>query len=227
MKKVLVLCLLLCSMIAGVACGGSEAMGGQEASGDQEAMGGQEAVGGQEASSQTAVNPPTAVPTTQPAAPEPVADAGCEEYFPFCTHVQISGSITADFTSGIGGNIPSCAEWAAGGASRHLDLPMVQAFEQTPVVIVALTALGEYTGPGQYAMQHTKTGALPDMFPVLSIGDRTFERGEGATAVAQVAADGSGAFTATGLVEVASMQNSSPDPDAQVDLTVTWTCQEP
>jgi hypothetical protein len=104
---------------------------------------------------------------------------------------------------------------------------MVQAFEQTPAVIVALTALGEYTGPGEYAMQHTKTGALPDMFPVLSIGERTFERGEGATAVAQVAADGSGTFTATGLVEVASMQNSSPDPDAQVDLTVTWTCQEP
>jgi hypothetical protein len=216
MKKVLVLCLLLCSMIAGVACGGQEPSGGQEASGGQET-----------GNSQTAVNPPTAVPATQPAAPEPVANAGCEAYFRFCTHVQISGSITADFTSGIGGNVPSCAEWAAGGASRHLDLPMVQAFEQTPVVIVALTALGEYTGPGQYAMEHTKTGALPDMFPVLSIGDRTFERGEGATAVAQVAADGSGTFTATGLVEVASMQNSSPDPDAQVDLTVTWTCQEP
>lgn len=208
MKKVLVLCLLLYSMIAGVACGGQESVG-------------------QEASNQTAVNPPTAVPITQPAAPETVANDGCEAYFRFCTHVQISGSITADFTSGIGGNVPSCAEWAAGGDSRHLDLPMVQAFEQTPVVIVALTALGEYTGPGQYEMAHTKTGALPDMFPVLSMGDRTFERGEGATAVAQVAADGSGTFTATGLVEVASMQNSSPDPDAQVDLTVTWTCQEP
>ena len=209
MKKVLVLCLLLCSMIAGVACGGREANSGPEAS------------------DQTAVNPATAVPPTQPAPIEAAADAGCEEYFRFCTHVQISGSLTADFTSGIGGNVPSCAEWAAGGDSRHLDLPMVQAFEQTPAVIVALTALGEYTGPGEYAMQHTKTGALPDMFPVLSIGERTFERGEGATAVAQVAADGSGTFTATGLVEVASMQNSSPDPDAQVDLTVTWTCQEP
>jgi hypothetical protein len=209
MKKVLVLCLLLCSMIAGVACGGQEAINNQEISG------------------QTAVNSPTAVPITQHAAPETVANDGCEEYFRFCTHVQISGSITADFTSGIGGNVPSCAEWAAGGATRHLDLPMVQAFEQTPVVIVALTALGEYTGPGQYTMQHTKTGALPDWFPSLAVGDRTFERGEGATAVAEIAADGSGTFTATRLVEVASMQNSSPDPDAQVDLTVTWTCQEP
>ncbi len=214
MKKVLVLCLLLCSMIAGVACGGQEALGGQGAL-------------GQEVSNQTAVNSTTAVPPTQSAPIEAAADTGCEEYFRFCTHVQISGSITADFTSGIGGNVPSCAEWAAGGDSRHLDLPMVQAFEQTPPVIVALTALGEYTGPGEYALQHTKAGALPDMFPVLSIGDRTFERGEGATAVAQVAADGSGTFTATGLVEVASMQNSSPDPNAQVDLTVTWTCQEP
>lgn len=214
MKQVLVLCLLLCSMIAGVACGG------QEVNGDQETL------SSQENGSQTAVNPPTAVPPTQPA-PETTASNGCEAYFRFCTHVQINGSITAEFTSGIGGNVPSCAEWAAGGMSRHLDLPLVQAFEQTPPVIVALTALGEYTGPGEYAMQHTKAGALPDMFPVLSIGERTFERGEAATAVAHVAADGSGAFTATGLVEVASMQNSSPDPNAQVDLTVTWTCQEP
>ncbi len=220
MKKVLVLCLLLCSMIAVVACGGQESVG-------QESVGGQEVNSGPESSSQTAVNAPTAVPPTETAPIEPTADTACEAYFRFCTHVQISSSITADFTSGIGANVPSCAEWAAGGDSRHLDLPMVQAFEQTPTVIVALTALGEYTGPGEYVMQHTKTGALPDMFPVLSIGDRTFERGEGATAVAQVAADGSGTFTATGLVEVASMQNSSPDPDAQVDLTVTWTCQEP
>ncbi|MBK7896008.1 MAG: hypothetical protein IPJ90_14270 [Anaerolineaceae bacterium] len=122
---------------------------------------------------QTGVNPPTAVS----ASPETAAGAGCEEYFRFCTHVQISGSITADFTSGIGGNVPSCAEWAAGGASRHLDLPMVQAFEQTPPVVVALTALGEYTGPGRYEMQHTKTGALPDWFPSLAMGERTFERG--------------------------------------------------
>ncbi len=75
-------------------------------------------------------------------------------------------------------------------------------------------------------MEHTTTGRLPDAFPTLAIGDRTFERGEAATAVAEVAADGSGTFTATGLVEVASMQNSNPDPNAQVDLTVTWTCQE-
>lgn len=210
MKQLLVLCLLLCGAMVGVACGGSEAVGSQE-------------TGRQEVSNQTSVNLPTAVP----APPETAAADGCEDYFRFCTHVQISGSITADFTSGIGGSIPSCVEWAAAGDARHLDLPMVQAFEQTPAVIVALTALGEYAGPGEYAMQHSKTGALPDMFPVLSIGDRTFERGEGATAVAEVAADGSGTFTATGLVEVASMQNSSPDPDAQVDLTVTWTCQEP
>jgi len=211
MKQLLVFCLLLCSVLAGVACGGPEVNGDQET------------LSSQETGSQTAVNPPTAAPTTAVT----IAADGCEPYFRFCTHVQISGSITADFTSGVGGNVPSCAEWAAGGAARHLDLPMVQAFEQTPPVIVALTALGEYTGPGQYEMEHTKTGALPDMFPSLAVGDQTFERGEGATAVAEVAANGSGAFTATGLVEVASLQNSSPDPDAQVDLTVTWTCQEP
>lgn len=216
MQKVLVFCLLLCSMMLGVACGSQNATSGQD-TGDQ-----------------TAVSAPEGAPTTQlatiepaPAADDVAANTGCEEYFRFCTHVQISGSLTADFTSGIGGNIPTCTEWAASGAARHLDLPMVQAFEQTPVVIVALTALGEYTGPGRYEMEHTKTGALPDMFPSLAVGDQTFERGEGATAVAEVAADGSGTFTATGLVEVASIQNSNPDPNAQVDLTVTWTCQEP
>ncbi|MFO7680047.1 MAG: hypothetical protein R6X34_08350 [Chloroflexota bacterium] len=224
MKKVLVLCLLLCSMMFGVACGSSEAVSDPEAVSGQGTVSRSEAMTNQvTANNQTAVDPPTAVPAT----PESTSNTGCEDYFRFCTHVQIGGSITADFTSGIGGNVPSCAEWAAGGAARHLDLPMVQAFEQAPPVIVALTALGEYTGPGLYEMQHTKTGALPDMFPSLAIGDQTFERGEGATAVAEVAADGSGTFSATGLVEVTSLQNSSPDPDAQVDLTVTWTCQEP
>lgn len=212
MKQLLVLCLFLCGAMFGVACGGSEAVSGSKTGSSQETT-----------NNQTAVNPPTAVP----APPYTAADSGCEDYFRFCTYVQISGSVTADFTSGIGGNVPSCAEWVAGGASRHLDLPMVQAFAQTPPVVVALTALGEYTGPGRYEMQHTKTGALPDWFPSLTVGERTFERGEGATAVAEVAADGSGTFTATGLVEVASLQNSSPDADAQVDLTVTWTCQEP
>ena len=77
------------------------------------------------------------------------------------------------------------------------------------------------------AVQHTKTGGLPDMFPSLAVGDRTIENGARATAVSEIAADASGTFIATGLVEVASMQNSSPDPNAQVDLTVTWTCQEP
>jgi hypothetical protein len=193
------------------------------------ACGGEEAVGTQETDSQTAV-PAADASEAEPApvtdAADTAEDAVCEEYFRFCTQVQMSGGVTAEFTSGIGGSFPSCAEWAASGDARHLDLPMVQAFEQTPQVIVALTALGEYTGPGQYEMEHTKSGALPDTFPTLSVGEQTFERGEGATAVAQVAADGSGSFTATGLVAVASIQNSDPDANAQVDLTVTWTCQD-
>lgn len=172
--------------------------------------------------------PPVAVAESPiPAEAEPAGETSdCPDYFRFCTHVQISGTLTADFTSGIGGNIPACAEWVTSGPAHHLDLPMVQAFEQQPQVVIALTALGEYTGPGRYEMVHTTTGRLPDAFPTLTIGDRTFERGETATAVAEIAADGSGTFTATGLVEIASMQNSNPDPTAQVDLTVTWTCQD-
>ena len=179
---------------------------------------------------ETAVPTPTAAPVAETVVePEIVVEEEtdvCPDYFRFCTHVQISGTLTADFTSGIGGNIPACAEWVASGPSHHLDLPTVQAFEQQPQVIIALTALGEYTGPGRYEMVHTTTGRLPDSFPTLAIGDRTFERGETATATAEIAADGSGTFTATGLVEIVSMQNNNPDPTAQVDLTVTWTCQD-
>jgi len=240
----LVLLLLLYSMIFGVACGGKTAggktAGGTTASGTT--------ASGTTASGTTAngttANGTTANGTTAPTSPPitseeivsetvetvPPAEepdtAGCEDYFRFCTHVQLSGSINSEFTSGIGGNVASCTEWAAEGASHHLDLPMVQAFAQSPVVTVALASLGEYTGPGRYEMEHTKSGALPDAFPVVAVGDRTFERGESATAVAEIGADGSGTLTATGLVEIATMQNSSPDPNAAIDLTITWTCQE-
>jgi len=66
----------------------------------------------------------------------------------------------------------------------------------------------------------------PDSFPALEVAGRTFSNGEGSTAVVTVAADGSGSLQATGLVELASIQVSSPDPDARIDLSMQWTCQE-
>ena len=182
---------------------------------------------------------PDAAPATVPTEVAAVAEAeteaeteteaeaeneACPDYFRFCTAVQISGAVTAEVTTGAGGNFGSCDEWAAGGAARILELPFVLPLGDVPVT-VALTRLGSYTGPGQYEMAATTTAGNPDAFPALDVDGRTFSNGEGSAAVVTVAADGSGTITATGLVELASPQVASPDPDARVDFAMQWTCQ--
>ena len=163
-------------------------------------------------------------PTTEAVAEAEAASDACPEYFRFCTAVQISGTVTAAATAGAGGNFGTCAEWAAGGAERILELPFVLAAGDPPIT-VALTRLGSYTGPGQYEMAATTSSGNPDSFPALDVGGRTFSNGEGSAAVVTVAADGSGTITATGLVELASPQVASPDPNARVDFAMQWTCQ--
>jgi hypothetical protein len=165
-----------------------------------------------------------ATPTVEAVAETEAETTACPDYFRFCTAVQISGAVTAEVTTGAGGNFGSCDEWAAGGAARILELPFVLPLGDVPVT-VALTRLGSYTGPGQYEIAATTTAGNPDAFPALDVDGRTFSNGEGSAAVVTVAADGSGTITATGLVELASPQVASPDPDARVDFAMQWTCQ--
>ncbi|RLT44407.1 MAG: hypothetical protein DWI57_03315 [Chloroflexi bacterium] len=172
----------------------------------------------------TAIAAVAATPATEAVVETEAASDVCPEYFRFCTAVQISGAVTAEATAGAGGNFGTCDEWAAGGAARILELPFVLAAGDPPVT-VALTRLGSYTGAGQYEMAATTTSGNPDAFPALDVGGRTFSNGEGSAAVVTVAADGSGTITATGLVEIASPQVTSPDPDARVDFAMQWTCQ--
>ena len=178
----------------------------------------------------------TAAATETPATDEAVVETpaaevvaetesdACPEYFRFCTAVQISGAVTAETRAGVGGSFGSCAEWAAGGAERILELPIVLAAGDPPIT-VALTRLGSYTGAGQYEMAATVSSGNPDAFPSLDVGGRTFSNGEGSAATVTVAEDGSGTVTATGLVELASPQVASPDPNARVDFAMQWTCQ--
>ena len=67
---------------------------------------------------------------------------------------------------------------------------------------------------------------MPDAFPAIDVAGRTFNNGEPSTAVVTVNADGSGTLEAHDLVEIASVQKSNPDPDARVDFTMQWTCQD-
>ena len=66
---------------------------------------------------------------------------------------------------------------------------------------------------------------VPQQFPTIEAAGRAFSYGEGSTAVVTVAADGSGSIEATGLVEIASIQVSAPDPTARVDFSMQWTCR--
>ena len=152
-------------------------------------------------------------------------EPACPEYFRFCTTVEVSGAISAASTSGFGGNFGTCAEWAAEGEARILEMPTILPMDGG-VITVALTRLGAYTGPGEYTVVNTVNSGNPDNYPALDVDGRTFSNGEGTTAVITVAADGSGTVTATGLVELASPRVSSPDPNARLDMTMTWTCQE-
>ena len=176
---------------------------------------------------------PLAVTITDPATPTVAAvqaaaplPAGCDEFFPICNTVTISGAVTAEGSIGSVHKAESCAAWAAGANSpRILELPFFVGAGESKITL-ALTRIGQYTGPGTYTLAAQSSSGMPDMFPTIEVAGRAFSNGEGSAATVTVAADGSGTIEATGLVEIASVQISNPDPDARIDFTMTWTCKE-
>jgi hypothetical protein len=174
---------------------------------------------------------PTIAAAVEEAAPQLTAVAdqaeagGCEPYFRFCAEATLRGTVETQAAGGVGANIPTCAEWAATGDSRILELPMMLNAGD-PTVNIALTRIGQYTGPGSYTLEAVAAEGMPDMFPAIQVGGRAFNNGPDSTAVATINADGSGSIEATGLVEIASVTVSDPDPSARVDLSMQWTCQD-
>lgn len=169
-----------------------------------------------------------ATATTAPAAEQaPSAlPAGCDDFFPFCNTVTISGAVTAEGSIGSTHHADSCAAWAAGAnAPRILELPFIVGAGESQIT-VALTRIGTYNGPGTYTLAAQTTSGLPDIFPAIAVAERTFSNGEPSAATVTVAADGSGTIMATGLVEIASVQVTNPDPEARIDFAMSWRCQD-
>jgi hypothetical protein len=172
--------------------------------------------------------PPAAAPVaTQPPALEiakkaPIAAAACEDYFGFCVTAQVSGAVTSQGRGGWGSSANTdCKAWAAAGAARILELPLLLAAGEQKIT-VALTRLAAYTGPGTYEMKaQVASPGIPDMLPALEVAGRTFGNGPDSTAVATIAADGSGSVQVNGLVE----QGANPDPNARISLAMQWMCQ--
>lgn len=193
-------------------------------------LGASVACGGETADSTSSADIPAAEPTeaadiVEPDNTEPVM-LGCEEYLRFCVTAETSGAITAVATTGTNHyQVNNCAEWAAPGDARILELPFITAAGDQKTT-VALTRIGEYTGPGSYELTAVSTTGMPDMFPTIEVAGRAFSNGDGTTAVVTIAADGSGSLQATHLVEIASLQVSNPDPAAQVDFAMQWTCKD-
>lgn len=156
---------------------------------------------------------------------DPAASEECEEYFRFCVASTVSGAVEAVAAAGVGGNIESCAVWAAPGEARILELPLMLAAGEE-VITAALTRIAAYTGPGRYELRAVSTTGIPDMFPTIEAAGRTFNNGDGSTAVVTINADGSGALEARNLIEIASLQVSNPDPSARVNFDMQWTCQD-
>jgi hypothetical protein len=195
---------------------------------------------------QTTVLPPTAAPVraTQPIAPTTTdasnlpdmptetdasnqkTEMGCEDYLQFCVTSSISGSVTATATAGTNNSSgKNCTTWAAGGAARILELPLMLAAGQDKIT-VALTRISQYTGPGQYELIAVTSKGMPDIFPAIETAGQTYSNGEGSSAVVTIAADGSGSIQAAKLVQQASVQVSNPDPSAQIDFSMQWTCRD-
>lgn len=168
-------------------------------------------------------NEPDVAPTEAPA--PVVAVEGCEDFFRFCVTSTLTGAVDSTATAGMGGQINDCATWVEAGDARILELPMMQGAGDD-LITVALTRIGQYTGPGTYQLEPVATEGMPDMFPTLVAAGRTFSNGQGSAAVVTVAADGSGTVEASGLVEIASIQVTSPDPDARIDFSMQWTCRD-
>lgn len=194
---------------------------------------------GGSASEAPAVQPTTAAAPAQPAPEQPAAEqpavqapdaaaqaSACEEYFGFCITAQATGAVDATGAGGWASSMNTdCTALAAPGDARILELPnLLAAGEQQ--IVVALTRVGAYTGPGTYQLAATATGgAMPDQFPAVRVGNRAFTNGPDTTASVTVNADGSGALEATGLVEMDAMQGVTPDPTARLDFAMQWTCQ--
>lgn len=171
---------------------------------------------------------PTATAATEAAETQAIAPlpAGCDEFFPICNTVTISGAVTAEGSIGSVHKAESCAAWAAGmNAPRILELPFFVGAGESKIT-VALTRIGQYTGPGTYTLTAQSSNGLPDMFPTIEVAGHAFSNGAGSAATVTVAADGSGTIAATGLVEIASVQVANPDPNARIDVTMQWTCKE-
>ncbi len=147
-------------------------------------------------------------------------DPSCPDYLQFCVTAELTGSVTAELTAATNFGDLACADWAASGPARILELP----FMADPALTVALTRIGEYTGPGTYTLEPVTMTGDPDSFPAINADGRAFSNGAGTTTTVTVAADGSGTLAATGLVEIESLQGSTPDPGARVDLDYRWTC---
>ena len=164
-------------------------------------------------------------PTATDAMPQQAVQ-GCEDFLQFCVTSSIQGTLTTTATAGINSSSnKNCTTWAAGGAARILELPLMFAAGQDKIT-VALTRIGQYTGPGKYELTAVVTKGLPDIFPTIEAAGQTYSNGEGSSAVVTIAADGSGSIQAAKLVQQASVQVSNPDPSARIDFSMQWTCQD-
>lgn len=150
-------------------------------------------------------------------------DPACPDYLQFCVTAELRGSVTAEATAGYNHrNIP-CADWAAAGPARILELPgMLSAGDVS--ITVALTRIGAYTGPGTYELRAETMTGDPDAFPAIDAAGRFFTNDAGSTTTVTISADGSGTVEAAALSEHESVQMPTPDPNARVDFTLSWTC---
>ena len=147
----------------------------------------------------------------------------CPDTLQFCVTAGLTGTVTASATAGYNRpNIP-CAEWAAAGPTRILELPgMLSAGDAR--ITVGLTRIGAYTGPGTYDLRAETMTGDPDAFPAIDADGRFFSNGADSTTTITISADGSGTLDAAGLVEMKSINGPDPDPAARVDFTLDWTC---
>ena len=145
-----------------------------------------------------------------------------------CTTIDIAGAVTmhGTFHAGLNGGdrlVETCAEWVKGDTGKaRLSLPIALGENVGGHVLgIANRISKNYQGPKTY--QRKELGALDGGLHV-DIDHKSYQINDSSTAEAEVAADGSGKLTFTGLREATNSSDSGPK--GTISGSYSWTCHD-
>lgn len=145
-----------------------------------------------------------------------------------CTTIDVTGAVTlhGTFNAGLSGGdrmVETCADYVKGETGKaRLALPIVLGEQVDGHTLgIANRISKNYSGPKTY--QRKELGAVDGGVHV-DIDHKSYQIKDDSTAEAEIAADGSGKLTFTGLRESTNSSDSSPK--GTISGSYSWTCHD-